>query len=45
MYPRSKGYKYSHLAFVAARVKEDGEFDYVGANIRADKENWIGDEM
>ena len=45
MFPRSKNYQYSHCAFVAARVKEDGEYDFVGANIKADKENWVGDDM
>ena len=30
---------------MAARKISDTEFDFIGANIKADKENWIVQEM
>lgn len=30
------------MHFLCARKINDDKFDYIGANIRADKENWIG---
>jgi len=44
-FPKSKHYKYSNLHFLAARETTPNNFDYIGANIKADKENWIGQLM
>lgn len=30
---------------MAARKINEEKYDYIGANIRADKENWIGEEL
>ena len=33
------------MNFIAARDIGNGHFEYIGSNIKADKENWIGKDM
>ena len=43
-FPKSKRYKYSNLSYIVAKLN-DGKYNYVGGNMKADKENWIGKEL
>lgn len=40
-FPKSKKYKYSNCTYIVAKLDEDQKPIYVGASIKADKENWI----
>lgn len=42
MFPKNHNYKYSNISFVIARVDvTNNQYEYIGGNMKADKENWI----
>ena len=43
-FPKRKKYNYSHCHYIVARKEKNGKYDYIGGGMRADKENWIGEE-
>ena len=40
-FKKSQRYKYSNLAYVLSRQSPSGAIEFVGSNMKADKENWI----
>lgn len=43
-FSKSKRYQYTDIHFLLSRKVNGEKYDYIGANIKADKENWIGEE-
>ena len=41
-FPKKKKYNYTNCSYIVARELENGKYDYIGGNMKADKENWIG---
>ena len=43
-FPKKKKYAYTNCGYIVARQLQNGKYDYIGGNMKADKENWIGEE-
>jgi len=43
-FEKSKRYRYSNLSYIVSRRNKSGEAEYVGSQMKADKENWIGED-
>ena len=42
-FDKAKRYRYSNLAYIVSRRSNSGKAEYIGSQMKADKENWIGE--
>lgn len=40
-YKKTKRYRYSNLSYIVSRKNNAGSAEYIGSNMKADKENWL----